>query len=66
MSNVKVVPPDAFIMNCKIVYNDLGQIRQRVSRMWASANHPYDYSLLNDLEEKLETILHEVKNRLEI
>lgn len=65
MSNVKVLPPDAFEMNCKMMYNDTAQIRQRVSRMWASADGSIDLDLLDELEEKLESILYLLKNRLE-
>lgn len=56
---------DAFIMNCKIISNDLGQIRQRVSRMWAAAEDSRDFDLLDGLEEKLESILFHLKNRLD-
>lgn len=65
MSNVKVLPTDAFEMNCKMIYNDAAQIRQRVSRMWACAENPGDFELLDDLEEKLENILFRLKNRLD-
>ena len=56
---------NAFEMNCKMISNDLGQIRQRVSRMWAAAEDSRDFDLLDGLEEKLESILYLLKNRLE-
>lgn len=56
---------DAFVMNCKMISNDLGQIRQRVSRMWAAAEDSRDFDLLDGLEEKLENILYLLKNRLD-
>ena len=65
MPNMKIIPNDPFIMNCKIISNDLGQIRQRVSRMWASAEDSRDFDLLDGLEEKLESILFHLKNRLD-
>ena len=65
MSNVKVIPNHPFDLNCKMIYNDAAQIRQRVSRMWASAENPGDFELLDDLEEKLENILFRLKNRLD-
>lgn len=65
MSNVKVIPNHPFELNCKMIYNDAAQIRQRVSRMWSSAENPGDFELLDGLEEKLENILHLLKNRLE-
>ena len=65
MSNVKLIPNHPFELNCKMIYNDAAQIRQRVSRMWASADGSIDLDLLDELEEKLESILHLLKNRLE-
>lgn len=65
MSNVKVIPNHPFELNCKMIYNDAAQIRQRVSRMWSSAENPGDFELLDGLEEKLENILYLLKNRLE-
>ena len=65
MSNVKVIPNHPFEMNCKMIYNDAAQICQRVSRMWSSAENPGDFELLDGLEEKLESILFLLKNRLE-
>ena len=65
MSNVKVIPNHPFDLNCKMIYNDAAQIRQRVSRMWSSAENPGDFELLDGLEEKLESILYLLKNRLE-
>lgn len=65
MSNVKVIPNHPFELNCKMIYNDAAQIRQRVSRMWSSADGSIDLDLLDELEEKLESILHLLKNRLE-
>lgn len=65
MSNVKVIPSHPFILNCKMTYNDIAQVRQRVSRMWACAEDSEDYALLDELEEKLESVLFHLKNRLE-
>ena len=65
MSNIKVIPNQPFIMNCKMTYNDIAQVRQRVSRMWACAENPGDFELLDELEEKLENILFLLKNRLD-
>ena len=65
MSNVTVIGYNAFEMNCKTVYNDIANIRDRVSRMWAAAENPGDFELLDGLEDKLEGILFLLKNRLE-
>ena len=65
MSNVKVIPNHPFEMNCKMTYNDAAQIHQRVMRMWASADDSIDFELLDELQDKLESIFFLLKNRLE-
>ena len=65
MPNMKIIPNDPFIMNCKIISNDLGQIHQRVMRMWAAAENSEDFTLLDELQDKLENILFRLKNRLD-
>jgi|688.fasta_scaffold2597024_2 hypothetical protein len=65
MSNVKVNPPDAFIMNCKMMYNEVGQMQDRISRMWASSDGERDQSMLEYIEDMLENIEIELRNRLD-
>jgi len=48
-----------------MTYNDAAQIHQRVMRMWAAANNPGDFELLDELQDKLESILFLLKNRLD-
>lgn len=65
MSNVKVLPPDAFVLNCKMMSNDVAQIRERIKRMWASAEDERDMAMLEHLEELLALISSELHIRLD-
>lgn len=65
MSNVKVVPSDAFVMNCKMIFNDNARMQDTVRRMWASAESDRDYALLEYLEEMLGNISSELRHRLD-
>lgn len=65
MSNVKVNRPDAFILNCKMMYNEVGQIQNRLSRMWASSDGERDQAMLEYIEDMLENIEIELRNRLD-
>lgn len=65
MSNVKVSRPDAFILNCKMMYNEVGQMQDRISRMWASSDGERDQSMLEYIEDMLENIEIELRNRLD-
>lgn len=65
MSNVKVVPPDAFILNCKMMFNEVGQMQDRINRMWASYDGERDAAMLEYIEDMLENIEIELRNRLD-
>ena len=65
MSNVKVLPSDPFVMNCKMIFNDLAAMQDRVRRMWASAEGERDMALLEYLEESLGNISAELRHRLD-
>jgi hypothetical protein len=65
MSNVKVSHPDAFILNCKMMYNEVGQIQNRINRMWASSDGERDQAMLEYIEDMLENIEIELRNRLD-
>lgn len=65
MSNVKVLPPDAFELNCKMLFNDVGQMQDRLNRMWASSNGERDAAILEYIEDMLENIEIELRNRLD-
>ena len=65
MSNVKVPRPDAFILNCKMMYNEIGQMQSRINRMWASSYGERDQAMLEYIEDMLENIEIELRNRLD-
>lgn len=65
MSNVKVLPPNPFVMNCKMLFNDLAAMQDRVRRMWASADGDQDMSLLEYLDTELGNISSELRHRLD-
>ena len=65
MSNVKVPPPDAFTLNCKMMFNDVGEMQNRINRMWASSNGERDAAMLEYIEDMLENIEIELRNRLD-
>ena len=65
MSNVKVLPPDAFVLNCKMTLNDVSQIQDRVRRMWACANSDADYALMEWVEIQLVAIRDAILDRLD-
>lgn len=66
MSNVKVTPTDPFILNCKIMYNDVSQMQARIKRMWASATVNDDFVMLENIEHGLENIELELRDRIDI
>ena len=65
MSNVKVVQTPAFVMNCKMIFNDNARMQDQVRRMWASAESESDYALLEYLEQMLGNISAELRHRLD-
>ena len=65
MSNVKVTKTDPFVMNCKMLFNDLAAMQDRVRRMWASADGERDMALLEHLEIELGNISSELRHRLD-
>ena len=65
MTNVKVNRPDAFILNCKMMYNEVGQMQNRINRMWASSDGERDQAMLEYIEDMLENVEIELRNRLD-
>ena len=65
VSNVKVIPNQPFILNCKMMYNEVGQIQSRINRMWASSDGEDDQDMLEYIEKMLENIEIELRNRLD-
>ncbi len=65
MSNVTVIGYDAFEINCKMLFNDVGQMQNRLNRMWASSDGERDQAMLEYIEDMLENIEIELRNRLD-
>ena len=65
MSNVKVLPDDPFILNCKMMINDLFQVQSRVNRMWASSRNDADQMLLERMDKYLTEMLDDVRGSLD-
>lgn len=65
MSNVKVIPPDAFILNCKMLINDLFQVQSRVNRMWASSRNDADQMMLEYMDEHLTEMIDDLRATLD-
>ena len=65
MSNVKVIPPDAFILNCKMLINDLFQVQSRVNRMWASSRNDSDQMMLEYMDAHLTEMIDDLRATLD-
>ena len=65
MSNVRVIPPDAFILNCKMLINDLFQVQSRVNRMWASSRNDADQMMLEYMDEHLTEMIDDLRATLD-
>ena len=65
MPNVKVVPPDPFVMNCKMLINDLFQVQSRVNRMWASSRNDADQMMLEYIDEHLTEMIDDLRATLD-
>jgi hypothetical protein len=51
---------DPFVGMCKMTYNDVAQIKDRVRRMWVVADSEREMALVEYLEQSLENILGEL------
>ena len=65
MSNVKVMSDDPFILNCKMLINDLFQVQSRVNRMWASSRNDTDQMMLEYMEEHLTEMIDDLRATLD-
>ena len=65
MSNVKVMSDDPFILNCKMLINDLFQVQSRVNRMWASSRNDADQMVLEYMEEHLTEMIGDLRATLD-
>lgn len=61
MSNVKIVPiADSYLLNCKMLSNDVAQLRARTARMWACADTQGQQDSLEYLEDLLADLHNEI------
>ena len=55
---------EPFILNLKMMSNDISQLRDRASRMWASVDND-DMPFLEMLEQHLEILQNEIRNKID-
>ena len=65
MSNVKVVERRQFDLNLTMQWNDIQELLTRCKRMWACAENPGDFQVLEDMEEALESLAKNIRNRFD-
>ncbi len=65
MSNVRVVERRPFDMNLTMQWNDIQQLLTRCKRMWACAENPGDFEILEDMEQALENLADFIRNRID-
>jgi hypothetical protein len=51
---------DPFVSMCKMTYNDVAQMKDRVRRMYSAASGEREMALVEYLEQSLENILGEL------
>ncbi len=61
MSNVKVAERRPFDINLTMQWNDIQQLLTRCKRMWACAETPADFEILEDMEKALETLADRIR-----
>ena len=55
---------EPFILNLKMMSNDISLLRDRASRMWASVDND-DMPFLEMLEQHLEILQNEIRNKID-
>ena len=65
MSNVRVVERRPFDLNLTMQWNEIQQLLTRCRRMWACADTPGDFQTLEDMEQALESLAKNIRNRLD-
>lgn len=61
MPNVKVVERRPFDMNLTMQWNDIQQLLARSKRMWACAENPADFEILEDMEKALGSLADRIR-----
>ena len=65
MPNVKVIERRPFDMNLTMQWNDIQQLITRCKRMWACAENPADFEILEEMEQSLESLADSIRNILD-
>jgi len=58
---MKVPERRPFDMNLTMQWNDLQQLITRAKRMWACAENPSDFEILEDMENALENLSKNIR-----
>lgn len=61
MANVKVVERRPFDLNLTMQWNDIQELLTRSKRMWACAENPADFEILENMEEALESLADRIR-----
>ena len=61
MGNVKVLDRRPFDMNLTMQWNDIQQLITRAKRMWACAENPADFEILEEMEKTLENLSDRIR-----
>ena len=61
MPNVKVLDRRPFDMNLTMQWNDIQQLLTRAKRMWACAETPADFEILEEMEKTLENLSDRIR-----
>lgn len=61
MANVKVVERRPFDLNLTMQWNDIQELLTRCKRMWACAETPADFEVLEDMEKMLEATANRIR-----
>ena len=65
MSNVKVIERRPFDINLTMQWNDIQQLLTRADRMWACADNPADFQVLEHIEQTLQGLADSIRKRLD-
>jgi hypothetical protein len=62
---MKVQERRPFDLNLTMQWNDIQELLTRAKRMWACAENPGDFQTLEDMEQALESLAKNIRNRLD-
>jgi hypothetical protein len=62
---MKVQERRPFDLNLTMQWNDIQELITRAKRMWACAENPGDFQTLEDMEQALESLAKNIRNRLD-